>query len=207
MVRKKIGLDKALNVGLSKCKYEYIFRADGDDLNLENRFEIQLPFLLEKYDVVGSYIDEFDELGNYIATRKVPLNDGEIEKRIPFRNPINHMTVGFKKSAVDSVGGYPELFLKGDYGLWIKLKAAKYKFKNINQPLVKATTGERMIGHRGGIKYVISEIALQKFLIKYKFNNIPTAIIIIFLRATIFLLPPFLRSIVYLSFLRSRRSL
>ena len=38
---KKIGLDKALNLGLSKCKYEYIFRADGDDFNLENRFEIR----------------------------------------------------------------------------------------------------------------------------------------------------------------------
>ena len=29
---------------------------------------------------------------------------------IAFRNPINHMTVGYKKSIILSVGGYPELF-------------------------------------------------------------------------------------------------
>ena len=60
---KKVGLDKALNIALSKCKNELVFRADGDDINLKNRFEIQLPFLLSGYDVVGSSIDEYDENG------------------------------------------------------------------------------------------------------------------------------------------------
>ena len=203
---KKVGLDKALNLGLTKCKNEFIFRADGDDFNKANRFEIQLPFLLGDVDVVGSYIDEFDEYGQYISTKNVPLNDNEIEKSIPFRNPINHMTVGFKKSVVDAVGGYPELFLKGDYGLWIKLKAAKRKFKNINKSLVNATTGRRMIGHRGGLKYVISEIDLQKYLIHYKFSNILSSLIIFLLRATVFLLPSFLRSLIYKLFLRSRKN-
>ena len=204
---KKVGLDKALNLGLTKCKNEFIFRADGDDFNKDNRFEIQLPFLLGDIDVVGSYIDEFDECGQYISTKSVPLNDNEIEKSLPFRNPINHMTVGFKKSAVDAVGGYPELFLKGDYGLWIKLKAAQRKFKNINKSLVNATTGRRMIGHRGGLKYVISEIDLQKYLIHYKFSNILSSLIIFLLRATVFLLPSFLRSLIYKLFLRSRKNL
>ena len=203
---KKVGLDKALNLGLTKCKNEFIFRADGDDFNKDNRFEIQLPFLLGDIDVVGSYIDEFDEYGHYISTKSVPLNDNEIEKSIPFRNPINHMTVGFKKSVVDEVGGYPELFLKGDYGLWIKLKAAKRKFKNINKSLVNATTGRRMIGHRGGLKYVISEIDLQKYLIHYKFSNILSSLIIFSLRATVFLLPSFLRSLIYKLFLRSKKN-
>ena len=41
------------------------------------------------------------------------------------------MTVGFKKSSIIEVGGYPELFLKGDYGLWIKLIAFKKKIINL----------------------------------------------------------------------------
>ena len=52
---KKVGLDNALNVAKAKCKNDIVFRADGDDINLKNRFEMQLPYLLEGYDVVGSH--------------------------------------------------------------------------------------------------------------------------------------------------------
>ena len=202
---KKIGLDKALNLGLTKSNNEFIFRADGDDINLEERFETQLPFLLNGFDVVGSFIDEYDEFGNYLATRKVPTKDNEVKKIIPFRNPMNHMTVGFKKSAVDDVGGYPDLFLKGDYGLWIKLISAGKKFKNVNKSLVRATTGNRMISHRGGFRYVISEIELQKFIVQHNLNNILSAIIIFLIRAFVFLMPSFIRYYIYMIFLRTRR--
>ena len=199
---KKIGLDKALNLGLSKCVYEYIFRADGDDINLRNRFEKQLPFLLEGFDVVGSNIDEYDEEGKYISTKKVPLSDKEIEKFISYRNPINHMSVGYLKQSILEVGGYPELFLKGDYGLWIKLKAKKKKFKNLEESLVKATTGNRMIKDRGGLKYIYSEIKLQKFLLSYKMTNIFKATFVLILRSIIFIIPFKIRNFFYFFFLR-----
>ena len=54
-IPSKVGLDKALNLGLLKCKNEIIFRVDGDDVNNVKRFESQLPFLMKGYDVVGSY--------------------------------------------------------------------------------------------------------------------------------------------------------
>mgnify|MGYP001382162194 FL=1 len=111
---KKIGLDNALNLGLSYCRNEIVFRADGDDINLKNRFEMQIPYLLNGYHVVGSNIDEYDENGKYISSRNVPINNNEIRKMIPYRNPINHMTVGYLKKSVLDVGGYPELFLKDD---------------------------------------------------------------------------------------------
>ena len=201
-INKKVGLDKALNIGIKKCENEIIFRADGDDFNEKNRFETQLPFLINDYDLVGSDIDEYDELNNFIATKKVPSSNKKIGKMITFRNPINHMTVGYKKSVVLSVGGYPELFLKGDYGLWIKLKAKGIKFKNINQSLVRASTGRRMIKDRGGIRYIYSELLLQKFLYSNGLTNIFLAIIIFIMRSFVFLLPVVIRKIIYLNFLR-----
>ena len=203
-IPSKVGLDKALNLGLLKCRNEIIFRADGDDINKTNRFEVQLPYLLDIYDIVGSYVDEYDEDGKYISTRKVPQTDKDILKMMPFRNPINHMTVGFKKSQIIKLGGYPELFLKGDYGLWIKLKAANLKFFNIDQSLVKAKTGKRMIKDRGGRKYILSEFFLQKFLLKNGLTNIFLAIVIFFMRSSVFALPENMRSLIYLKFLRSR---
>ena len=202
-IPSKVGLDKALNLGLLKCRNEIIFRADGDDINKTNRFEVQLPYLLDIYDIVGSYVDEYDEDGKYISTRKVPQKDKDISKMMPFRNPINHMTVGFKKSQLTKLGGYPELFLKGDYGLWIKLKAANLKFFNIDKSFVKATTGKRMIKDRGGWKYILSEFCLQKLLLKNGLTNIFLAIVIFFTRSIVFTLPEYIRSLIYLKFLRS----
>ncbi len=203
-IPSKVGLDKALNLGILKCRNEIIFRADGDDVNKKNRFQLQLPYLIDICDVVGSNVDEFDSNGIYISTRKVPQTDKAITKMMPYRNPMNHMTVGFKKSQILNSGGYPELFLKGDYGLWIKLKAANLKFCNIDKSLVRATTGKRMIKDRGGFKYILSELFLQKYLLKQGLTNIFLAIFIFFMRSFIFTLPEYLRSIIYLKFLRKR---
>ena len=203
-IKNRVGLDKALNIGLTHCKNEIIFRADGDDYNINNRFEIQLPFLLEGYDIVGSDIDEYDENNRFISTKKVPHTDIDIAKQIKFRNPINHMTVGFKKSLVLKAGGYPKLFLKGDYGLWIKLFAKGLKFKNINKSLVKAKTGRRMIKDRGGIRYILSEFLLQKYLYSYGLTNIFIAFFIFLGRSSIFLMPVFIRQKIYLNLLRSK---
>ena len=202
-INKKVGLDNALNIGLTKCRNEIIFRADGDDINHNERFILQLPYLLDNYDVVGSNIDEYDENGNYIATREVPISDFDIRKMIQYRNPINHMSVGFRKTKVINLGGYPNLFLKGDYGLWIKLKAANLKFFNINRSLVKAKTGKRMIKDRGGLRYILSELFLQKYLLDYGLTNIFFAFFIFLIRALVFTLPSKLRYYFYMIFLRN----
>ena len=205
-IPEKVGLDKALNIGLEKCNNEYVFRADGDDINHKDRFEEQLPFLY-LYDVVGSNIDEYDQFGNYISTRFVPKFNEEISKMMPFRNPINHMSVAFKKSKVMEVGGYPNLFLKGDYGLWIKLKAANFKFYNLEKSLVNASTGDRMIKDRGGARYILSELLLQKYLLQNGLTNLITAFLIFFLRSIVFISPVYLRSFIYKKFLRINKKL
>ena len=203
--KESVGLDKALNIAISNSKNEFIFRADGDDINKPNRFEKQIPYLENNYDLVGSHIDEFDLKGNYLASRKVPLSEAKIKKIIKFRNPFNHMTVAYKKSSVLSVGGYPELFLKGDYGLWINLVAAKKKIINLNETLVNATTGSAMIKRRGGFEYIISEYLLQIHLLKNRLTDLISAIIIFSLRSSIFLLPTYLRSIIYTKLLRTKQ--
>ncbi len=37
-----VGLGKALNIGLDKCKYDLVARVDTDDINARNRFEMQV---------------------------------------------------------------------------------------------------------------------------------------------------------------------
>ena len=205
LLNKKVGLDKALNLALFNCRNEIVFRADGDDINIENRFEMQLPYLLSGYDVVGSSIDEYDDDGKYISSKEVPLNNKYIKSLIPFRNPINHMTVGYLKTSVLEVDGYPELFLKGDYGLWIKLLSKNKKFINLEQALVKVTAGSRMIRDRGGLRYIYSEFLLQKFLLEFKLTNILNAFIVFILRTLVFSMPAIFRTYIYKKFLRKKK--
>jgi len=94
------GLGIALQIGLLNCKYDIIARMDTDDICLPDRFEKQLKILKERKDVsvVGSWIGEFeDHYKNINTLRKTPLTFDEIYSLAKKKNPLNHMTVMFRK--------------------------------------------------------------------------------------------------------------
>ena len=99
-LKSNVGLGKALNFGLSKCNHEIIFRADSDDICANDRFETQLNYLNQNMsiDVLGGQIEEFED--NYLKPlniRSLPTNYSDLVKFSRSRNPLNHMTVVFKK--------------------------------------------------------------------------------------------------------------
>lgn len=200
---KNHGLAYALNIGIAATTTAWIARADADDINLPSRFSAQLPYALDGYDVIGGVIEEVDGDGHHIAFRMPPLSHNEIVRFAKSRSPFNHMTVVYKVSSVKSVGCYPNLFLKEDYGLWGLMIGAGYKFINLPVVLVKASAGIEMYKRRGGLRYVQSEYNLQKFLYKVGIKNFPNAVGLFFLRAFIFLLPAALRGSFYKIFLRT----
>jgi glycosyltransferase involved in cell wall biosynthesis len=200
---KNYGLAYALNIGLAATTTAWVARADADDINLPGRFSAQLPFALDGYDVIGGWIDEVGSDGRHISFRRPPISHNEIVGFAKYRSPFNHMTVVYKVSSVKSVGCYPNLFLKEDYGLWGLMIGAGYKFINLPAVLVKASAGTEMYKRRGGLRYVKSEYALQIFLYKAGIKNFPNAVGLFFLRAFIFLLPPSLRGNFYKIFLRN----
>lgn len=55
------------------------------------------------------------------------------------------MTVCFRKKHILAVGGYQDFKFMEDYYLWIRLYAQGYKLENINEILVDARTGIKMI--------------------------------------------------------------
>ena len=149
------GLGYALNFGLEKSSNEIVFRMDTDDISDPKRFEKQIPFLLN-YDnaIVGSMIEEFnDEIGDLKQYRELPIDNHSINLFKKMRNPFNHMTVGFKKSVVESVGGYIHMPGYEDYYLWLRL-LAKFKGYNINENLVYARVGNNMIARRQGFIFL-----------------------------------------------------
>ncbi|QDC79070.1 glycosyltransferase [Candidatus Methylopumilus universalis] len=196
------GLAIALNEGIKHVTSPYIMRADADDYNLPERFEKQMEILLQGFDLVGSAIIELDCFSFPVAIRSVPLGADAIRMSIKYRSPFNHMSVAFRRDFVVDCGGYPLIYLKEDYALWSKMISEGAKVCNLKEVLVHASAGINMYKRRGGFKYILSEIALQKFLIRLNLQSIGLGIVIGFFRSFIFLIPAQLRGIFYESFLR-----
>ena len=116
------------------------------------------------------------------------------------------MTVAYKLESILKIGGYPNIFLKEDYGLWCKFVANKMRFANTKRVLVHATAGNDMIKRRGGIKYAISEYQIQLLIIKLGLNDIFSSTLIGILRATIVVSPFFVRKLIYVNLLRDNYS-
>lgn len=160
------GLGYALNFGLKRCTNELVFRMDTDDIACPNRFETQLKCFVEDPEIaiLGSKIEEFNkEPGDIKQFRNVPLTFEEIQKNKVKRNPFNHMTVLYKKSVVEEVGGYKDMPGYEDYYLWIRLLKHN-KGMNLDKSLVFARIGNDMIKRRHGLEFFKKEFQFQSRL-------------------------------------------
>jgi glycosyltransferase involved in cell wall biosynthesis len=170
-----VGLQNALNEGLKHCSGEWVARMDADDVCLPERFKVQMEHLAEDpdIDVIGSWIDERDEkLETSIACRKVPQQNDKIIAYAKWRNPMNHMTVMFRKDAVLAAGGYPDCLKFEDYALWATMLKEGFIFANIPRVLLLARTGEDFYDRRSGWDYFHYERRLLAYLLKIRFVNI-----------------------------------
>lgn len=169
-----MGLGNALNIGLEKCKYDIVMRMDSDDIAVSDRFEKQLKYMQAHKDVsaLGGFIDEFEEdVNKIIRTKTMPCSYEEVVKFAKFRNPINHMSVCFRKKDVLEVGNYQPLFYLEDHYLWARLIVNNKKIENLPCVLVHARVGNGFVSRRGNKKYIKGWRELQNYLYKNKKIN------------------------------------
>ena len=196
-IPKNIGLALALNNALDKVTTEWVARADSDDFNLKDRFLLQTQYAQKNFDVIGGFVREIDSRNEITdLIKKVPLNDKDIKKYMKFRNPINHMTAFYKTKYVRAVGGYPNIYLREDYGLWIKLAKEGAIFHNIDNILVNAEGGNDLFRRRSGIKSAYAEYELQSIFFASGLKTLQKALIDFFIRAFFLSLPfPIIKNI------------
>ena len=197
---KNIGLARALNCGLRHCSCELVARMDSDDIAQKDRLQKEVKCIKDSgVDVVGSYIEERDEnMALILGERKVPLEHDDIVCRLRWKNPMNHVTVMFRKSAVIAVGEYPEELKKiQDYGLWAKMISEGYRFKNIDEALVMVRTGENFIDRRGGLAYFKYEFAVLNYIRKLGILGFPSFVLNLMIRFFSRICPKTIRVYIY----------
>ena len=81
---------------------------------------------------------------------------------IRFRDPFNHPTIVYRKTAVLAAGGYTDMALMEDYLLFTRMVAAGARPANVAEPLVFYRVGAGAYARRGGAQLFRSELALQR---------------------------------------------
>ena len=157
------GLGPALDCGLAACAHEIVARMDADDVSRPDRFERQLPLVEAGADIVGSGLFEFGtSLDDVVRRRTPPVDPDEIRRVIRFRDPFNHPTVVYRRSAVLAAGGYTDMALMEDYLLFARMVEAGAEPANVAEPLVYYRVGAGAYARRGGRELLASELALQR---------------------------------------------
>lgn len=176
-LEKNQGHGNARRMGLDNCKNELVAIMDADDISKSDRFEKQIEEFKknQSLDIVGGNITEFiDDEKNIVAERVVPADDAEIKAYMKKRCPMNLVSVMFKKTSVERVGGFIDWYCEEDYYLWLRMALAEMRFANVSDILVNVRVGKDMYKRRGGWKYYKSEAKLQKYMLKHKIINFPT---------------------------------
>ena len=152
------GLHYNLNHALAFVRTPWIARCDADDINLPNRFEAQTDFLAKHPDVgvLGGDLIEFWPDGRS-RPKRMPRGHEAIVAWAQWRSPVNHNTVFIRTAELVACGGYPNLALKEDYGLWLRLMGRGVRFANMELALVRARLGEGFYGRRAGARNLASE--------------------------------------------------
>jgi amylovoran biosynthesis glycosyltransferase AmsE len=164
---QKIGLGRNLNIGLSQCSNDIIIRCDSDDINLNNRFQVQADILSNNNDIVLTSSPAIEVSANGECVKHVP--QGIINNRNVysfFKNPVNHHSCAFRKSIVTQYD-YPDGRME-DWRLWMKILSFGYKFENTGEPLTRVST-DGLVGRRQGDDYRLAEINLMLLNIKRHF--------------------------------------
>ena len=204
-LEKNMGLGNALSEGLRHCRNELVARMDSDDISCPDRCERQLA-VFSRYpnvSICSGTIAEFSESPETTTcTRVLPERNDAIIEFAKRRSPFNHVSVMYKKSAVEAVGSYQRFYLLEGYYLWIRMLMAGYEGYNIQSPLVHVRTGANMYKRRSGLPYAKTQIELFRFMWKQGFINAWQYAESCIIRSCSALAPNWLRKFMYETFLR-----
>jgi teichuronic acid biosynthesis glycosyltransferase TuaG len=114
------------------CSHSYVALLDVDDVWHYRKLELQIPFLLSSYDVVGSNCIWFGDIEGVIP--RIPVQDIS-EFHFATVNPIINSSAVVRKELC----GWSEEGLDGveDYDLWLRLRKSNHRFYNCPEVLVK----------------------------------------------------------------------
>ena len=163
----RIGLARALNIGVRESKGEFIARHDADDLSHPRRFEIQKAAMrhFPEYSAVVSPLFAFyaDDIPHWPAfeleQKSPPLR--ELRRELMVSNPVVHTSLFINNEAMRKIRGYDENRPSQlDWDLYVRLYENGMKLGALKIPVAAKRIHERQFFERGGarLRYVVNGV-------------------------------------------------
>lgn len=205
-LKENKGTAIATQVGLDHCSNDLIMKMDADDICISTRAELQLKEFENNPDLslCGSYMAEFigDE-DNVVQIRKVPTEYEEIYQFSKRRNPFNNITVMYRKSSVEGVGGYGTLRRAQDYELYARMLHAGCIAMNIPEVLSAARLDEDNLARRATLSNLQGFIKVRWMIHRTGHSSLIDFLIPCCAQLAYMLIPARARNVVYKKLLRS----
>lgn len=205
---KNSGLAASRKLAISEALTEVIAVMDSDDISVKDRFEQQIHELSDgKTDVVGGWIEEFNLCPeDHGLIRKTPLDYDDIYRLGKWRNPINHVTLMFKKSSYDQIGGYSELLANEDWEMVSRMLVNGLIIRNIPKVLVHVRGGDDMIKRRRTSRQFWGEMKAFRLMYKSNYLGLYCLIMNILIRTMIRIFPQAFTAYLYKNVLRKEHN-
>lgn len=199
-----VQLGRALAKGVELCQNDLVARMDTDDIAVPNRFQMQYEYMMAHPEIValGGWMEEFNDEGTYSKVKQMPETDEALRSYARYRNPLNHMTVMFRRQDVLEVGNYRHFPYLEDYDLWSRLLMRPGKLHNLPMVLVKMRNNNSVYERRGGFSYFKQYMSLRKVQKEIGLTSGSEYLIALLLTLGMTLQPTFLRKFVYQKILR-----
>lgn len=203
---ENVQLGRALAKGVELCSHELVARMDTDDISVPDRLERQYEYMQNHPEVAacGGWMEEFNDEGTYSKLKQMPEWDAEIRKYARYRNPLNHMTVMFRRESVLQAGNYRHFPYLEDYDLWSRMLTEPGQFYNMPTVLVRMRNNDSVYERRGGIAYFRQYVSLRKMQRRIGLINRREYVVAYLLTMAMTLQPAFLRKHLYRKVLRKR---
>jgi len=155
----RVGLVKALNIGLAESRSGIVARMDADDFSHPDRLGLQLEYLNGNPDIslVSCLVRKFPRsilragMLHYESWLNSVVTPEEVLRDLFIESPLPHPSVMFRKSAVMDIGGYRDMGWPEDYDLWLRLAEAGHGFGKVPRVLLYWRESAGRISRRHGM--------------------------------------------------------
>ncbi|MCE2451752.1 MAG: glycosyltransferase family 2 protein [Nitrospinae bacterium] len=170
----RIGLARALNLGVRESRGEFIARHDADDLSHPKRFEIQKATMqhFTGYSAVVSplyafYAEDVPHWPGFgLEKARTSLND--VRKKLMLFNPVVHTSLFVRRDVMEKIRGYDESRASQlDWDLYVRLYENGLRLGSLKVPVAAKRIHARQFFERGArLRYVFDGVVLQRRAIR-----------------------------------------
>lgn len=165
---QNVGITGALNAGLAeivKCDFDFVARVDNGDVNMPERFAVQIAYLdaHPELSLVSAHVRYEYTLTGLKVDWKGSSDPQDCLRELRYNAPLTHAAIMFRMSFLRELMAYPTQYPAAeDYAMEYWAAAHGHQFANVPQMLYRTIEMSESISGGSRRKQLKSRLRLQR---------------------------------------------